>query len=683
MLSSLIFLVVQTIFGILIFDFFDPERRFSAAGRTIAASATGLLLGSFIILILSLVSGSLETAIIIFVVITAAIFIVRFKSLAYFWKSFSQNWTSNYPKILLRPWFLLLTALLIGYTILLSTVLFRGADGNLKGVEVGWGDVAFHLSLIERFSVADPFVLEHPMLAGANLKYPFLINFSSAISRKLGADQVLAFRLPLYVFGLAGLLLTFFLARQILKSHNFALLALAFIVLGSGLGFLVFFKDIRAAYQNDSVNGVINVFRNPPHEYTHLDTKTGGKPSFKSTDDNIVWIVPAISFLSHQRSFTVGLTIFALVLLGIYYYGHDKKFWRFGALAGLLPFSHGHTLLAVFLVLATLFWFYLSNWKAWLKFGVLAALLIVPQISYLELMEPIVNNQIFRPYFGWLTCEHTGSWFWCNQESGTDARAFAFWSKNFGVIFWLWLLVLLIVLLANSGVRRLGFLAKKSSFKFLLASLTIFLIGNFFLLQPWPFDNNKLLFYWWVLAVIFAAVPVIKFLWHRKIGSFSKTVALTLVVFGMLAGVFDFTYRVLKSSASGYFGYADGSPTDQEFAGWIRKNSKPNALFLTAPNVDPPPLFLAGRPIYMGYEGWLWTHGLNYGRNRETAEKIFTGEVELACAEKIDYILLDQASRAHFPNINEASLLQKTEIVFRQTLPAQERLLLKPKCDNP
>ena len=680
MLLSFGFLILEAAFGILIFDFFDPERRFGVAVRTIASIATGLLLSSFIILILSLALGSLTPAIWVFILILAALFFARFKSLVYFVKFGARNWSSSCPKNFLRPWFFLLAALLIGYVILLSTVLFRGADGNLKGVEVGWGDVALHLSLIERLSVAEPFVLEHPILAGANLKYPFLINFSSAIFRKLGADRVLSFRLPLYVFGLSSLLLIFFLARVVLKSKTKAVLALALIVLGSGLGFLVFFKDTSQSYQSDSVNGIISVFRNPPHEYTHLDNRTGGKPQAKDTADNIVWIVPAISFLSHQRSFSVGLTIFSLALLGLYYYGRDKKFWRFGLLAGLLPFSHGHTFLALFLVLGVLFWFYLVNWKTWLKFFLLTALIALPQINYLGLVESSANGVLFRPYFGWLTCEHTDSWFFCDPKTGTDVYAAAFWSKNFGIIFFLWLAALAIVLAANLGVKRLESGASRFSFKFLLASLVIFLTGNFLLLQPWPFDNNKLLFYWWFLAVIFAVVPVISFFFERRAYLWKVLTAL-LIIFALFAGVFDFTYRVFKSRASGYFGYADGSPTDQEFSSWIKTNTPPNALFLTAPNVDPPPLFLAGRPIYLGYEGWLWTHGLSYGRNRETAEKIFAGEVALACAEKIDYILLDEASRRHFPNIDETSILDGTEIVFRQTPLTQERLLLKPKCD--
>src|SRR3989344_2636779 len=163
MLLSFGFLILEAAFGILIFDFFDPERRFGVAVRTIASIATGLLLSSFIILILSLALGSLTPAIWVFILILAALFFARFKSLVYFVKFGARNWSSSCPKNFLRPWFFLLAALLIGYVILLSTVLFRGADGNLKGVEVGWGDVALHLSLIERFSQAEPFVLEHPL----------------------------------------------------------------------------------------------------------------------------------------------------------------------------------------------------------------------------------------------------------------------------------------------------------------------------------------------------------------------------------------------------------------------------------------------------------------------------------------------------------------------------------------
>jgi hypothetical protein len=678
MLLSLALLLLEVFFGIAVFDFFDPRKKFAKIEWLIAASASGAILSPFFILVLGLLTKSLDLAIAIFMIIASAIFILRFRTITNFISSLFPKQTVFSLRNFCKPWLWILVLILMSYGVLLSTVLFRSPEGHLRGVEVGWGDVAFHLSLIERFATAEPFVLDHPILAGANLKYPFLINFISGIFRKLGSDQVLAFALPLYFFGLSSLVLIFLLARRLLRSANLALLALALIVFGSGLGFLVFFKDLAQGYETNSLSGIAETFKNPPHEYTHLDNRTGGKPQEKNTDDNIVWIVPAISSLSHQRSFVVGLVIFSLILFGIYYYGREKQFWRFGILTGLLPFAHGHTLLAVFLILAVLFWFHLKNWRTWIIFAVLATLIIIPQLNYLELTKPLLNNNIFRPWFGWMTCEHSDSWFYCDTKEGTVTQAFSFWSKNFGIIFWLWCLALCMVFFINFGVKKLRFFGQKFDVRFILASLAVFLVGNFFLLQPWPFDNNKLLFYWWLLAIIFGAAPLIRFFWHRMV--IGRALAVFLITFGMLAGILDFSYRTFGSRTAGYFGYADASIANQELASWIKTNTLPNNLFLTAPGVDPVPLFLAGRPLVMGFEGWLWSHGQNYAPQKANAQKIFEGDLALACEKKIDYILLDNAARHDFPGANTEALHVGAEVVFKQTLPEGDRELLKPKC---
>ncbi len=175
-------------------------------------------------------------------------------------------------------------------------------------------------------------------MGGANLSYPFMINFISGIFRKLGTEQVFSYRLPFFVLGIIAILLIFSFAYHFLKSKFFAILSLIFILWGSGLGFFVLFKDLDKSYQEGGLGGIYQLIKNPPHEYTHLDNRTGGKDSKKDTQDNIVWIAPTISFLSHQRTFVLGLAIFSLILLGIYYYGKTNYFWRFSLIAGILPF---------------------------------------------------------------------------------------------------------------------------------------------------------------------------------------------------------------------------------------------------------------------------------------------------------------------------------------------------------
>ena len=680
MLFALLFFICQIIFGFLIFDFFDPEKKFHPLERIGGGILIGLVFSGFLILIFSLILKSLILGIYAFFPVLFLFFILRFKNLISLLKELvlclkQKKWFS-----FKNLWLVFLLAIILIYSAFLTTILFKTESGSLKSVLIGWGDTALHLSVIERFATAQPFNLEHPFMGGANLSYPFMINLISGIFRELGAEQIFSYRLPLFILGIIAVFLIFSFVYHVLKSKFFAIISLIFILWGSGLGFLVLFKDLDKSYQEDGLGGIYQLIKNPSHEYTHLDNRTGGKDSKKDTQDNIVWITPTISFLSHQRTFVLGLAIFALILLGIYYYGKTNYFWRFSLIAGLLPFSHTHSFLALFFLLGTLFWFFLSHWKTWLKFAFSTLILALPQIIYYSSSSENLTKNSFKPWFGWMMCKHQTSWLSCSLQAGTDSNPFWFWSKNFGVVFWAWLFILFLIFLSFFVPYLKKKLKNKFDYKFISASVVLFLMPNFFLFQPWEFDNNKILFYWWILAIIFCFMPLLSFLWKKKI--IGKSLVVILIFFGILAGSFDFVTKFFWTKKVGSFGYSDYSKENIEMAQWIKENSAENALFLTSPSVDPVPLFLAGRPVYLGFEGWLWTQGLNYLENRRKIGEILSGNLEVACQEKIDFILLDNNLKKSFPITNEGLLLTKAKAVFSQKTPFEERYILKIICQN-
>jgi hypothetical protein len=679
MLLALLFFICQIIFGFLIFDFFDPEKKFHFIEKIISSILIGISFSGFLILIFSLIFKSLILGIYAFFPVLLLFLILRFKNLIFLFKQSILCLKQKKWFFSKSVWLVFLLLIVLIYITFLTTVIFKTEDGSLKSALIAWGDNAFHLSTIERFATVNPFNLEHPYMGGVNLSYPFMINFISGIFRKLGAEQLFSYRLPIFVLGIIAILLIFAFAYHILKSKFFAILALIFILWGSGLGFLVLFKDLDKSYQEGGLGEIYQLIKNPPHEYTHLDNRTGGKDSEKDTQDNIVWITPTISFLSHQRTFVLGLAIFLLILLGIYYYGKTNYFWRFGFIAGLLPLSHTHSFLALFFLLETLFWFFLSQWKTWLKFALATLMLSLPQIIYYGLSsENLTKN--FKPWFGWMMCKHQTSWFFCNPQAGTDSNIFWFWSKNFGIVFWIWLFIIFFLFLSFFLPYIKKKMKNKLNYSFISASIILFLMPNLFLFQPWEFDNNKILFYWWILAIIFCLIPFLRFLWQKKI--IGKSLVIIIVFLGILAGSFDFIAKFSWTKKTGSFGYSDYSKENVEMAQWIKENSIQNALFLTSPIVDPVPLFLAGRPVYMGFEGWLWTQGLNYLENRRKITEILSGNLEIACQEKIDFILLDNNLKKSFPILNEKLLLAKTETVFSQKNPFEERKILKVLCQN-
>lgn len=681
MILGIALLLIQILFGLSIFSYFDPKNKFSLWEFILSSIASGISIGSFLILLLSLLSKSLGFSLVAFCLISLAVIFWRIPEL----KKILSHIPLSINKVkkiksIIKPWVVILILVMLVYFVTLPTILFHGQNGSLKTAFLSWGDTALHLSIIERFANVDPFELTHPMLSGANLTYPFLIDFISGIFLKLGTDKVLAFGLPLYILGFIWMMLIFSLSSRYLNSKPFAIVALVFIVWGSGLGFTSLFKDLSSGYEVKGLSGIIETIKNPPHDYTHLDNRTSGKSKEKETNDNIVWIVPIISFFTHQRTFTLGLTLFAIIMLGLFHYGGDITFWRYAVFVGLLPFSHGHTFLAAFLLMTVLSWFYLKNWKSWLLFALTSLAFALPQIGFFRSSTAIINPSSFKPYFGWMTCEHTTSWFYCDALSGTDSNFFTFYLKNFGFIFAIWLIVLGVIAISPFSKKLWGVVKHKLDLKYIYASLFIFVVSNLLIFQPWPFDNNKVIFYWWLLIIIFAVVPFLKILWENS--NFGKAVTIILILFSVLAGGFDSYARIQSSIDSESYGYSDNSVSNQKLSDWIKNNTKPNDLFLTDPSVvDSVPLFLSGRPIYLGYDGWLWSEGLDFYKNNTVAQKILGGDLGLACSENIKYILLNGGLKNKFPVLNEALLLTKTRVVYPTDLPQSDTKILEVICE--
>lgn len=679
MFLTIAFVILESLFGLSIFHYLDSENKFSLPEYILSAVATGVILGSFIILVLALVTGSLNIAIILFCIIALTSVIYHISVIKKIYKSSDsairkiKSWRD-----IIKPWVIILLIIFYIYYSLVSSVLFRDEGGNLKSALVGWGDTALHVSLIQRFATADPFLLEHPLMGGANLTYPFLVDFISGIYLKFNPDIVKVFVLPLYLLGFIWIVLLFCVADRVLKSKLLATFVLLLIMFGSGFGFTVLYKDLKISYAESGLQGIQSTLKSPPHEYTHLNDRTGGIPDEKVTKDNIVWIVPLISFFAHQRSFTLGLTIFVLILLGIYHYGFHKNFWRYGVFVGILPFSHGHTLLAVFLIMAVLFWYHVRNWKSWIMFAFIAGVMALPQMDYFQRSSSLVGLSSFKPYFGWMTCDHSSSWLLCEVSASTDTNAFIFWSKNFGLIFLLWALILVGANLIYLWSPYRNYVKEKFHFKFIFASLLIFAASNLLLFQPWSFDNNKVLFYWWLLAIIFVIMPMLKILWEEHF--LGKYLVIITIIFSIISGSVDTYARITRPKNEGYYGYTDGSKENQEIGEWIKKNTRPNDLFLANPGIDEVPVFLAGRPIYLAFEGWLWSEGLDYSKNRDNIQKILLGNLDIACEQNIKYILYDIGLKNTFPSLNEKELLSKTIVVYDAKSTYSNAKILEVKC---
>ena len=72
-------------------------------------------------------------------------------------------------------------------------------------------------------------------------------------------------------------------------------------------------------------------------------------------------------------------------------------------------------------------------------------------------------------------------------------------------------------------------------------------------------------------------------------------------------------------------------------ASWVRENTGPDAVFLTASDHNQPVTALAGRRVVCGYTGWLYTYGLDdYFAHQRDAYLMLSGQpVDCRTAQKI------------------------------------------------
>lgn len=249
---------------------------------------------------------------------------------------------------------------------------------------------------------------------------------------------------------------------------------------------------------------------------------------------------------------------------------------------------------------------------------------------------------------------------------------FIFWSKNFGFVFLMWLFALILVIFKKIELN----------FPFVLSSLFLFLIPNLFLFQPWDFDNGKIFFYWWVISIIFCCLPLLRFFFEREF-YLGKFLIILILFFSTLAGILDFSQKLILGKRIHNLGYSDEQKENILVAEWIRKNTEKNSLFLTTITIDPTPIFLAGRPIYVGFTDWFVSQSVDYLDNIKKAQEILSGNLKLACKEKIDYILVDQGLKDDYPMIDEKILESEALLVFYQPkISFEEKKIYKVICGD-
>ncbi len=478
---------------------------------------------------------------------------------------------------------------------LFSRVIVLEADGLHTAPANNYGDLAFHFSVVTSFADGDNFPPRSPIFHGLHFTYPFLIDFLTAFYHRAGADWAAAFFLPNIVLSLALVGLLELLTEQFTPSRLAARLAPVLFFLSGGAGFLY---GVRDGQQSNL--SWLDFLLQLPRSYT------------KNDELDLQWGNMLTTLIVPQRSLLFGIPVFAMIVILWWKWLHhrdtettqryterekktlwdsvkslrlcgEKKYLLLaGLLAGLMPLLHAHGFFSIMLVSGAMALIFFS-WD-WLAFFIPAGVLSLPQAWWLS--GTGTKTSLFKPHLGWAT--------------GDDFPKFL--ALNFG----LFLLTLVIALYFQTARTR----------RFYAPFLLCFIVPNVVLLAPWPWDNIKVLLYWYLLSCPLVAALIARVFKHRIR---LWPVAILLLLALTLSGALDVVRGLSPVEKIRLF-----DAEQLQVAELIKQRVPPHALVLSAP-IHNSVLALTGRQPLMGYPGHLWSHGINFETRERDVKTMYQG----------------------------------------------------------
>ena len=203
-------------------------------------------------------------------------------------------------------------------------------------------------------------------------------------------------------------------------------------------------------------------------------------------------------------------------------------------------------------------------------------------------------------------------WFpsWMAGETGWSAWT---WAGNFGLVLPLSLALAISLVFDRDPEARC----------FVWTAAAIFVACCLVVVAPWEWDNMKVILWSWLVAA--------PYLWTRMI------VPLRVPARVCVCGLLFFSGGVsLIGGLDGRHGYAIARRS--ELAAWQHAiaDIPPEDRFACVSDYNHP-LILLGRKVACGYEGHLWSHGLNYRAKLDLLNRSLSGEVDWrTSAEPLD-----------------------------------------------
>ena len=282
--------------------------------------------------------------------------------------------------------------------------------------------------------------------------------------------------------------------------------------------------------------------------------------------------------------------------------------------------------------------FLLCDWRRWIRqpeapgllpvpvavlflcaipfFSVHTALFLGAMMAGIVLLNPPVRFRMstlvliawpLMAVTGWLVTSGAGG----HSAAGSIGWAPG-WMSNGSVGFWFWnfgilpalALVLLVLVLRGRG--------EPEDRPFVFVSLFVFVSCLLVRFAPWPWDNTKLMLWCWL-----ALIPS---LWRLVIRPCPIPLRILLLVLLFGSGAVS-----LALGLDGRHGYEMADRVAMEDADRLLRDVPADAVIACSPEYNHPVL-LAGHRAVCGYEGHLWSHGLDYKGRRDLLDSVMKGE---------------------------------------------------------
>ncbi|HUV03062.1 MAG TPA: hypothetical protein VMW67_06450 [Desulfobacteria bacterium] len=485
---------------------------------------------------------------------------------------------------------------------------FRPDDaGSLYAFHTVWADYPWHTSLITSFSYHDSFTfpIDNPQFLGVKTHYSFIMDFYSAVLMQAGLTLRSAILIPNVLFQLSLFGLLYCLACRLTGLKWVGISATVIFILA---GFPAGLQSLGIHFLN-----------------------------------------PMYAVIMPQRTALIGMAISFVVYLLLFHAlcadepegtsslrEKHKELIVAGALIGLLPYIHAHSFMATGFVTFCLAAYYFLKDRDWRILISLFLPLLILSLPQVLLIRTGVSEGFFVFFPGWAD---TNSDMIMGFDWSSVAAAFSsvmkttilvetFWALNAGA-----LLVLL----------SLGFAkAKRETRIFYLPFLLLFLLANLVKFQPWYFDNYKLFLHWLALTAVMAPLALCWLPDTAKRGKSIVTIALAALLIGSTVfGVATHANMIQNT-------YVVWSGEEIAMAEWVRDSTPPDAVFLTGTAHNHPIPSLTGRPRVMGYEGWLWSHGIPWtdiDTRKRDMKAMYQGDFTVMQDYGVDYVCIGPYER--------------------------------------